>query len=137
MKNASKELYTALQRRVYFGEITIILPSNWPSICLPVHHHNQSSNAILPSRGELSDITVTVRHPIYQHNIWTEQTGGCGAQGKQIYASYMAFQRATAGRDFVNQWAKYRYGVFDEIGFNADPIYPKCTDLDEEYREHG
>lgn len=137
MKNASKELYLALHRRAYFNEITIILPENWPSTCLPVHHHNQSSNTILPSSGESSDVTITVEHPIYRNNIWTEQSGGCGAPGKQMYGSYSAFGKLNAGRDFVNQWAKYRYGVFDEIGFNADPIYPKCNQLDEELRENG
>lgn len=137
MKNASKELYLALQRRAYFGEITIILPTNWPSTCLPIHPYNQSSNGILPSRGEVSDVTITVSHPIYGNNIWTEQTGGCGVQGKQIYADFNAFQRPTAARDFVYQWAKYRYGVFDEVGFNGDAIYPKCSELDEEFREQG
>lgn len=132
MRNASKELYSALHHRAYFNDFTIILPNNWPSTCLPAHHHNHSSNTILPSSGETSDITITVEHPIYRNIIWTEQTGGCGVQGKQIYASYMAFGAADAGREFVNQWARYRYGVFDENGFEFDSIYPKCHQFDDD-----
>lgn len=137
MKNASSELYNALHRRAYFGEITIILPNDWPSTCLPTHHHNHSSNTILPSSGERSDVTITVEHPIFQNNIWTEQPGGCGVQGKQMYGSYAAFGQQQASREFVRQWARYRYGVFDELGFNFDPIYPKCWQIPEEFREHG
>ena len=27
-------------------------------------------------------------------------------------------------RAFVHEWAKYRYGIFEEVGFANDPIYP-------------
>ena len=135
MRNASDELYTALHRRAYFNEIIIMLPSSWPATCLPSNHH--SSNTILTSSGETSDITISIEHPIYQHNIWTEQYGGCYVQGKQIYAGYDAFNTEKAGRQFVNEWVKYRYGVFDEIGFQADPIYPKCWHLDDDLTENG
>jgi Calcium-activated chloride channel. len=30
------------------------------------------------------------------------------------------------GRSLVQQWAKYRYGVFDEVGYKSDPVYPTC-----------
>jgi len=26
----------------------------------------------------------------------------------------------------TREWAKFRYGVFDEIGYNSDPVYPQC-----------
>lgn len=26
----------------------------------------------------------------------------------------------------VAEWAKYRYGVFDEMGYSRDPVYPMC-----------
>lgn len=31
-----------------------------------------------------------------------------------------------SGKALVHEWAKYRYGVFDEFGYNDDPIYPQC-----------
>lgn len=137
MKNASSELFAALDHRAYFSEITIILPNSWPSTCLPAHHHNHSSNTIVPSSGETSDVTITGEHQIYRNNIWTEQAAGCGIQGRQIYASHSIFAQPNAGREFVNQWARYRYGIFDEIGFTHDPIYPKCDQLDDEFRENA
>lgn len=26
----------------------------------------------------------------------------------------------------MKEWAKYRYGIFDEIGYRDDPVYPRC-----------
>lgn len=131
MKSASHELYSTLLRRAFFSDITVVLPKDWPSSCLPANHHDHIDNSILPSIGERSDITISVEHPIYGNNMWTEQVGGCGAQGKQIHASYLAFNRPNAGKEFLLQWAKYRYGVFDETGFDSDTIYPKWTQSNE------
>lgn len=138
IKDASSQLFESLQRQIQFGEITIILPNDWPVTCLPVHQFNDTSNnEIVSTSGELSDLTITVEHPIYQNSIWVEQYAGCGIQGKQIYASHLAFHRSNAGREFAKQWVKYRYGVFDETGNDFDPIYPACWQIAEEFRENG
>jgi hypothetical protein len=34
------------------------------------------------------------------------------------------------GRPLVQQWAKYRYGIFDEVGYQSDPVYPLCYQSD-------
>lgn len=134
LKNASNQLFDALQQQVYFGEITIILPNDWPSNCLP---NNDSYKSILTASGEQSDVTITLEHPIYQNSIWVEQIAGCGIQGKQMYASYLAFNRSDAGREFAKQWLRFRYGVFDEQGFDFDTVYPSCANTPEEFRENG
>lgn len=133
LKDASSQLFEALQRQVYFGEITIMLPTDWPSTCLP-HYYNDT---VQSANGEQSDVTITLEHPIYQNSIWVEQIAGCGVQGKQMYASYLAFNRSDAGREFVKQWLRYRYGVFDEQGFDFDTVYPSCANTPEEFRENG
>nr|CAD7397190.1 unnamed protein product [Timema cristinae] len=44
-----------------------------------------------------------------------------------IYLSYKQLKEPQdLDRLFVQQWAKYRYGVFDELGYVADPVYPIC-----------
>ena len=30
----------------------------------------------------------------------------------------------SAGRVLVHEWAKYRWGVFEEAGYAEDPLYP-------------
>lgn len=104
-----------------------MLPTSWPSNCLP------KNRTLTTSRGETSDITITVPHSIYRESVWTQQSGGCGEMGDQIYASYTAMKRITVGRELVREWAKYRYGIFDEIGFANDPIYPKCYTMEKEH----
>lgn len=138
IKDASSQLFESLQRQIEFGEITIILPNDWPVSCLPVYQFNGTkNNEIVSTSGELSELTITVEHPIHQNNIWVEQYAGCGIQGKQLYASYLAFECSNAGREFAKQWVKYRYGVFDETGNDFDPIYPACWQIAEEFRENG
>ena len=39
----------------------------------------------------------------------------------------------------VREWAKFRYGVFDEVGYAGDPVYPQCyrSDLSEKMQVNG
>ena len=78
------------------------------------------------SSGEKSHVTIGETHSIFGDAVWTQQSGGCGEQGDQIYASYSSVGRASFGKELVREWAKFRYGVFDERGFAQDPVYPKC-----------
>jgi hypothetical protein len=43
-----------------------------------------------------------------------------------MYKVYRKPERLFIGRSLVQQWAKYRYGVFDEVGYKSDPVYPTC-----------
>lgn len=65
--------------------------------------------------------------------MWTKQFGGCGEQGDQIYLSYLSLKRSTINKELVREWAKYRYGVFDEKGYQNDQIYPKCYMTDKKH----
>lgn len=124
---SSEFLFTALDGRAFFKSVTIIVPSKWSSNCIPNNSTIQTSN------GEKSDITIAEQHPTYVDNIFTQQSGGCGEQGDQIYMSYESLKRPTIGKEFVREWAKYRYGVFDEIGFKNDKIYPQCYTTDRQH----
>lgn len=97
-----------------------MLPADWPNHCVPQNRSVQSA------RGERADLTLTRRHPVHGDALWTQQAGGCGEAGEQMFGSAAALGRATAGRELVREWAKYRYGVFDEVGYANDPIYPQC-----------
>ncbi|KAG4074164.1 hypothetical protein HA402_014369 [Bradysia odoriphaga] len=124
LPSASDFLFNALDGRAYIDSVIVMIPSSWPKNCLP------QNGTLLTSRGESSDITISERHPIYGDAIWTQQSAGCGENGDQIFASYSAFNRNTVGRELVREWAKYRYGIFDEIGYPNDPIYPMCYKTD-------
>ena len=63
---------------------------------------------------------------------YTQQSGQCGSRGDVIHFSSKYFteyntsfsEEGDPGKVFVREWAKYRYGVFDEIGFPGDTQYP-------------
>lgn len=120
MGSASQFLFTALDGRAYIGNVIVMLPAEWSGNCLP------KNRTLVASSGERSDLTIGPAHPIHRDAVWTQQSGGCGEAGDQIFGSYAALRRATVGRELVREWAKYRYGVFDEIGFANDAIYPQC-----------
>ncbi|XP_055703162.1 calcium-activated chloride channel regulator 1-like [Phlebotomus papatasi] len=127
LASASQFLFSALDGRAYFGDITVLIPNTWPDVCLP------PNRTFTTSSGERSDITLTSIHPIHGEAIWTQQAGGCGEAGEQIFMSYTGLNRGTFAKEFVREWAKYRYGVFDERGFARDPVYPKCFMTDKRH----
>ena len=57
---------------------------------------------------------------------------GCGQPGDFMALPYEFLVRwnrtwetwGDPAKLFVHEWAKLRYGVFDEFGFNRDPLYP-------------
>ena len=69
---------------------------------------------------------------LYGNSPYTLQTGGCGAQGEYIQVTpefltgYQTMETifGPPGQVFVHEWAKYRYGVFEEFGYPGDSKYP-------------
>ena len=59
------------------------------------------------------------------------QSQGCGRQGDYIQAGGDLFSHASsnasvaaAGRQLLAEWAKFRWGIFEEAGYAQDPLYP-------------
>ncbi|XP_053671814.1 calcium-activated chloride channel regulator 1-like [Anopheles nili] len=124
LTSASQYLFNALDSRVYFGEVSVILPNHWPQSCIPYNQTRTSAS------GETADVTIRP-HTKAEPSIWTQQYAGCGESGEQIYIDPEILGRETIWREFIREWAKYRYGVFDEIGYDRDPVYPRCYINDE------
>lgn len=98
-----------------------MLPHNWQEHC--VGH----LRGIVSSQGETPDMYVGLPHLVHGDAMWTQQSQGCGRPGDAIYASYRLFQEPRdLGKELTKQWAKYRYGVFDEFGYAQDAVYPTC-----------
>ncbi|GIY22466.1 calcium-activated chloride channel regulator 2 [Caerostris extrusa] len=57
------------------------------------------------------------------------QNDGCGRQGAQNSRTRGVPVQQDIGKSekvFIKEWAKYRYGIFDESGFDGDELYPTC-----------
>lgn len=126
-------MYSALNGRNKFGTVIIQLPNRWTSECLPSRsstYNSSNSRVIGISKGDLSDITIVPKR-INKQYIWTQQTKGCGIKGDQIYIDYnfILNNRIT---EILREWSKYNFGVFDELGYLDDPIYPQCIPTDDD-----
>lgn len=72
----------------------------------------------------------------------TIQFEGCGRQGLQVQLSEQFINDVKSGsarsKILLKNWAKFRYGVFDEHGFNGDRLYPLfwSTPGEDEHHNH-
>ncbi|GLG98032.1 Uncharacterized protein GBIM_04671 [Gryllus bimaculatus] len=128
LSTASSFLHAALDGRAYLASVTVLLPSTWPDNCAPRYVHSAT--------GETADVRVGPPHPVFGDAAWTQQPAGCREPGDFIFVGYQQLlQSKNIGRALAREWAKYRYGVFDEIGYHGDPVYPVCYRADEEYSQ--
>ncbi|XP_037081541.1 calcium-activated chloride channel regulator family member 3-like [Pollicipes pollicipes] len=123
---ASEYLYAATNQRAFFGDVTVVVPSSWPRSCTGADSPGQATTESYLT----SDLRVSSTHPVYGSAPWTHQTGLCGQPGAfiQLAADYVSTgQTSTHGdqaRVLVHEWARYRWGVFEETGYPGDRLYP-------------
>lgn len=116
---SSQYLFSALDGRAYVRSATVLLPSTWGDECLP------NGGQALAASGQPADVTLVPRG----QPVWTQQSAGCGQHGDHIYLNYNSLidgDTAALSRVLIKEFAKYRYGVFDEQGFSGDAVYPVC-----------
>ncbi|XP_042861518.1 calcium-activated chloride channel regulator 1-like [Penaeus japonicus] len=123
MSEASSVLFKASRKRAFFRDVKILLPKTWTS--------TPYDEAALNENFEDSEIRVDVRNVVYGNQPYTDQPGGCGIPGRYIHLTpeYLT-DDVEAGwwgprnKTLVHEWAKLRWGVFDEIGYPHDPTFP-------------
>ena len=98
----------------------IVVPSSWrDSKCQTIIRP--------PSEGtpyQNADIVVSDKHSLYNNDPFTQQSSGCGQPGDYIRLPYSfvtnynsSFEDGT--KQLVKEWAKFKYGIFDEMGFQV------------------
>lgn len=106
-----------------------MIPSNWKdSSC--------GSTISLP-RGESlpyrqADIVIDGEHPFHKQSPYTQQSRSCGQSGDFVALPFQFLRNRNQtlemwgdpAKVFVHEFAKFRYGIFDEFGFNHDRMYP-------------
>ncbi|KAK3867102.1 hypothetical protein Pcinc_027416 [Petrolisthes cinctipes] len=123
LDETSRRLYRATHKRAYLRQINILVPKSWTSI-------NVSDNALNEDFQD-SDIRVDIMNGVYGHQPYTLQTAGCGQPGLYIHLTpqYLLDDREAGwygprGKALLLEWAKFRWGVFDELGYPGDPSFP-------------
>lgn len=75
---------------------------------------------------------ISDQHSIYGETPFTQQSRGCGQRGDYISIPFQFLTNWNStweafgdpSKIFVNEWAKLRYGIFDQHGYPNDPVYP-------------
>ncbi len=128
LTESSHALYNALGQKVYFKSATIVIPKSWrDSMCQTVIHQPKGN---IPYKGP--QFHVRPSHAFYGGRPFTQQSKGCGQPGDFVGLPYEFLTTwnqtwSTFGdpaKLFVHEWAKLRYGIFDQVGFAGDLLYP-------------
>ncbi|XP_064110702.1 calcium-activated chloride channel regulator 1-like isoform X2 [Macrobrachium nipponense] len=133
IQEASRKLFRATHYRAYFRHVKILIPKSWTNTLV--------NNTALSENYEDSDIRIDHMNSVYQNQPYTHQPGGCGVSGKYIHLTpkYLTgkFQAwlGSRGKVLLVEWAKLRWGVFDELGYQGDESFPPFYILDD--RENG
>merc|ERR1719239_764241 len=121
--SASAELYGATRQRAFFKEVTILVPQSW----------SIASEPSVDETFEDAEFRVGPSNPVYGHNPYTVQNRDCGDPGDFTHlTSWFVLNHATdASTEFgrtdkviVHEWAKLRWGVFEEFGYPGDERFP-------------
>ncbi|XP_036611911.1 calcium-activated chloride channel regulator 2 [Trichosurus vulpecula] len=117
---ASSYLFNATKRRVYFGNVKILIPDTWKA-----RNYSQAKW----ESYEKANIIIADWYRKRRDDPYTLQYKGCGEEGQYIHftPNFLLNDNLTAtygsrGRVFVHEWAHLRWGVFDEYN-NEKPFY--------------
>ena len=121
--SASAELYGATRQRAFFREVTILVPQSW----------SIASEPSVDETFEDAEFRVGPANPVYGHNPYTVQNRDCGDPGEFTHITpwFVLNHMSNASSEFgrrdkviVHEWAKLRWGVFEEYGYPGDQRFP-------------
>ncbi|XP_068950621.1 calcium-activated chloride channel regulator 1 [Petaurus breviceps papuanus] len=112
VSDASTYLYKATERRFYFKEISILIPTTWQ----PKPDYEKPKLETYKN----ADIIIEVPNPPGNDVPRTDQFGQCGDVGERIHltpdiiSGKMLNEYGPPGKILVHEWAHFRWGVFEE-----------------------
>jgi len=123
LTKTSEELYRATRKKSYMKSIRILLPKSW----------TYSAEPSVAETAEDAEFVVNSANPAYGHNPYTVQNGECGDSGDFTHLTpwFVNNHDGNATDVFgrtekilVHEWAKLRWGVFEEYGYPGDEKFP-------------
>ncbi|KAK3864594.1 hypothetical protein Pcinc_029728 [Petrolisthes cinctipes] len=123
IKEMSDAVFYATRRRLFFRDVTILVPQSWSTAKVQYNATTQY----------YQDAIIRVERPntAYGNQPYTVQPGGCGEPGRYIHLTppYLNIDRKACfyghrGKTLAREWARVRWGVFDEVGYLDDPLFP-------------
>ncbi|XP_046719137.1 calcium-activated chloride channel regulator 3A-1-like [Silurus meridionalis] len=131
--SGSEYLFEALDRKVFFKEVKILVPPTWKG-----KYEKATTESYKKGKIRIDDSFSQ-----YGNEPYTHQPEGCGREGEYIHLTpdfllnnHISEPYGPRERVFVHEWAHLRWGVFDEYNMRepfylsaAGQIQPtRCTD---------
>lgn len=137
---SSQLLYELTKQRAFFRNVSIVLPSSWST---KTEYRNVTDHDFYSS----ATVRVGPPNPKYDDTPYTLQPGDCGEVGRYIHFTpeflmkycilpEMGLPTKRINRNannvickkitkiFVNQWLRFKYGVFPEHGIVNSHQFP-------------
>lgn len=127
LKELSQQMWSATSGRASLRHVTVALPRTWRTDALTCSLLQPVTAAAPPVHAH---ITVSEPHPVFGNRPWAQQSQGCGRPGDKIRLGGDILRggsnesQAHTARLLLSEWAKFRWGVFEEKGVPGDPLYP-------------
>ncbi|XP_077986132.1 calcium-activated chloride channel regulator 4A-like [Glandiceps talaboti] len=148
----SSYLYEATEHRVYFKDVTILIPRTWSD--------NITKEAATTERFCIANIVVDKPNPEYGESPYVKQIRSCGQPGEYMHltsrwltdVSFAEYNWGDSGKVIVHEWGHLRWGLFDEYAVEdyehfyydeqgrveptrcSKAIVGKSQDIDDRYR---
>ncbi|XP_071106743.1 calcium-activated chloride channel regulator 1-like [Haliotis cracherodii] len=108
---SSAFMYTATQKRAYFKEVTILVPSTWTG------SYSDATSEVYTN----ADVVVEKAGSRYGSEPYSRTYSGCGRAGIRVYLTEAFMTSSSAVTQYgprekvlTHEWAHFRWGVFDE-----------------------
>nr|XP_055052013.1 calcium-activated chloride channel regulator 4A-like [Misgurnus anguillicaudatus] len=113
-------LFEAMEKKVYFRNVTILVPPHWNS---------KNYTKARTESYEKAGIRIDKKNPVHGDDPYTNQYEDCGKESQYIHFTPDFILNdgliqiyGSRGKVFLHEWAHLRWGVYDE--YNKDkPFY--------------
>ncbi|EDV23896.1 uncharacterized protein TRIADDRAFT_57573 [Trichoplax adhaerens] len=123
---SSSRLYTAFRRRAYFRYITIVIPRSWED---NAKYEPATKQSFHTADFRIDHDTVSINGKCSGRAL-VRTIGGyqCGKSNDYIEMTPNSFCPSNGafpflGKNIVRQWARYRYGIYDEESKGSKLLY--------------
>ncbi|KAK3877916.1 hypothetical protein Pcinc_017426 [Petrolisthes cinctipes] len=121
VSDASTALVESSDGRLAFTKVTFLVPDTIAEEC-----GLDKNNTETMTKMARVALKVGKDHPMFGDQPWTLQPQGCGVPGRFLYLPYsflIKISPTARGKQVLHEWAKYRWGVFEEYGVAGDPVF--------------
>ena len=123
LSDLSLHLYKLTGGRDLVSSYTVELPPSWRNTECTLNLNT------IESRFDTEDILVSDIHPVFDDLPTAQQFGGCGVRGSRLNLPFpiltqaVDIEAAQLNRT-LTEAARWRFGVFSEVGSEGDAMYP-------------